>query len=78
MKTLGFSCPSSKVVLRSDHLEYPGNPTTDWQKDLHSWRETAWQVEVHGCELGERKTAVLWRGENPFHREAKGRERDRG
>lgn len=71
MRTLGCSCPSSRVVLTSGHLEYPGDASTDWQKDLHGCRETAWQVEVPGIELGERKAALLWRGGSPFHRETK-------
>ena len=38
-----FPHPSSTAVLRSDHSEHPGNGSAEWQKDLHRWREAAWQ-----------------------------------
>ena len=51
-----FLCPSKTAVLRSNHLEHPGNLSVKWQKDLHRWRETAWWTKVHVCELGGDKT----------------------
>lgn len=76
--TLGFPCPSNKAVLRSDHLEHPGNGHAEWQKDLYGWRETVWQVQGVRIRTGGEKTALPQRGENPFRGETDKRERKRG
>ena len=36
-------CPSNTAVFRSEHLEYPGNQSAEWQKNLHRWTEIAWR-----------------------------------
>ena len=67
---LGFPHPSNTAVLRSGHLEHPGNQSAEWQKDLHSWKETAWQVRgvwkwVEGEKNGgavEKRELFPWKG----------------
>lgn len=75
--TLGLPRPLSTVVVRSDHLQHPGNRSEEWRKDLHGRRQTAGRCKVCGSDLGERKAALLWKGGNPFCGREK-EERERG
>ena len=64
------------AVVTSDNLEQPGNRSVEWQKDLHSQKDTVWRIQSVWMWTGGEKTAEMQRGGNPFCGETKGRERE--
>lgn len=70
-----FLVPSHTAVLKSDHLEHPGNCSVEWQKDLQGWRKKVWQVHGAWKWIGGEKKAVPQSGGNPFCGQTKGREK---
>lgn len=76
---LGFPLISQNiVVLRSDHLEYPGTQSAEWQKDLYRWKETSLVGSKCIYMNWERQNCLGMKGEGTASVETKGRERHRG